>query len=82
MTRLLAPYLWPLVAALTSALMAACGWIYLQSGWLADAEAERDALRGRIENINISREIDDAIRSLDDADFGADIDGRLSGDDD
>jgi hypothetical protein len=80
-TRFLAPYIWPLIGALFFALIAAGGYIYVQGQWLDQAEAERDALQGRIDNINTSREIENAIRSLDHTDFGSDIDGRLSGDD-
>lgn len=79
--RFLAPYLWPLVVALGAALIGAVMWILLQAQWLEDAIAEREALQDRIDNINISREIDNAIRSMDDGAFGADIDDRLSGDD-
>jgi len=48
MTRFLAPYIWPLIGALVAALIASIGWIMLQSAWLDQAEAERDALERRL----------------------------------
>lgn len=81
MTRFLVPYAWPLIGALAFALIAAIGIIILQGAWLSEARSDRDALQERIDAINISRDIDNAIRRLDDDAFGADIDRRLSGDD-
>ena len=42
--RLLAPVALPLAGALLAALVAAGGWIWLQSGWLDKAEAENARL--------------------------------------
>lgn len=49
--RFLAPYIWPLIVALVAALVGACGYIYVQSLWLDQAEAERDALQRRVETL-------------------------------
>jgi len=46
--RLLAPVALPLAGALLAALLAAGGWIWLQSGWLEKAEAENARLRNNL----------------------------------
>lgn len=73
MKRLVAPYMWPLFAALIAALIGACGYVYVQAQWLAEAEAERDAAVAYIQS---RRETDDALANVPD-DPDAILDGLL-----
>ncbi len=52
--RLLAPVALPLAGALLAALLGVSGWAWLQSGWLDDAQAERDRLA---RELSVQREI-------------------------
>jgi len=47
-TRLLSPVALPLLGATSAALLAAGGWIWLQSGWLDDAQAENERLTNQL----------------------------------